>query len=92
MIKSFLHKGLEKFYQTGSTQGIQHKHAARIRLILTNLDQAHTAQDMNLHGLNLHQLKGNRADTWSAKVSGNWRITFRIIGNDAEVVNYEDYH
>jgi proteic killer suppression protein len=92
MIKSFLHKGLEKFYQTGSTQGIQHKHAARIRLILTNLDQAHSAQEMDLPGLNLHQLKGSRADIWSVKVSGNWRITFRMVGTDAEIVNYEDYY
>ena len=92
MIKSFLHKGLEKFYQTGSTRGIQHKHIALIRLILTNLDQAHFAQDMNLPGLNLHQLKGNRTDIWSVKVSGNWRITFRFIDKDAEIVNYEDYH
>jgi proteic killer suppression protein len=40
----------------------------------------------------LHELKGSRKDTWAVKISGNWRVTFRFIGNDAEIVNYEDYH
>lgn len=92
MIKSFLHKGLEKFYRTGSTRGIQHKHVARIRLILTNLDQANQATDMDLPGLHLHQLRGDRANIWSVRVNGNWRITFRFNSKDADIVNYEDYH
>ncbi len=92
MIKSFAHKGLERFYSTGSTSGIQVKHAVRLRLILTNLDQAEFPGDMDLSGLRLHELKGNRKETWSVSVSGNWRVTFRFAGNDVEVVNYEDYH
>ncbi|RKZ77458.1 MAG: peptidase [Candidatus Parabeggiatoa sp. nov. 1] len=92
MIKSFIHKGLELFYRTGSTSGIQAKHAARLRLILSNLDQAEEPQDMDLPGLALHELKGSRKETWVVKASGNWRVTFRFIGPDAEVVNYEDYH
>jgi len=47
---------------------------------------------MNLPGLRLHELKGNRSDTWAVDVSGNWRVTFRFEGVDAEIVNYEDYH
>ncbi|PWI35370.1 peptidase [Vibrio albus] len=92
MIRSFIHKGLEKFFLTGSTSGIQKKHEKRLRLILTNLSQAESPNDMDLPGLLLHRLKGNRQDIYSVKVNGNWRITFRFINRDVEVVNYEDYH
>ncbi len=54
MITSFLHKGLERFYKTGKSSGIQANHAKRLRLILTNLDQAESPQDMDLPGLRLH--------------------------------------
>ncbi|MGE6608882.1 type II toxin-antitoxin system RelE/ParE family toxin [Halomonas sp. NPDC076908] len=92
MIISFVHKGLERFYRSGKTSGVQAKHAKRLRLILTNLDQAESPDDMGLPGLRLHELKGNRKGIWSVSVSGNWRVTFRFTGKDAEIVNYEDYH
>jgi len=92
MIKSFKHKGLERFYIRGTTAGIQVAHAKRLRLILSNLDQAESPDDMDLPGLRLHPLRGDKKGVWSVSVSGNWRITFRINGRDAEIVNYEDYH
>jgi len=92
MIKSFKHKGLEKFFLRGVKSGIQVKHADRIRLILGRLHASTSAEDMNLPGLFLHGLSGKRSKTWSVRVSGNWRITFKFVGKDAEVVNYEDYH
>jgi len=92
MIKSFKHKGLEKFFLRGIKSGIQAKHAARIRLILARLHASTSPDDMDLPGLYLHGLSGQRSKTWSVRVSGNWRITFRFNGKDAEVVNYEDYH
>jgi len=92
MIRSFVHKGLEKFYRTGNKSGIQSSHSKRIKLILSNLDQAESPDDMDLPGLRLHELTGNRKDTWSVFVNGNWRITFRFAGKEPEVVNYEDYH
>ena len=92
MIISFIHKGLEKFYSTGSTAGIQTNHSKRLKLILSNLDQAESPNDMDLPGLKLHELKGDRKGIWSVKVNGNWRVTFQFKGRDAEIVNYEDYH
>ena len=92
MIKSFKHKGLEKFFLRGVISGIQVKHADRIRLILGRLHASTSAEDMDLPGLFLHGLSGKRSKTWSVRVSGNWRITFKFVGKDAEVVNYEDYH
>ncbi len=92
MIQSFAHKGLERFYRTGSKSGIQAKHAERLRLILSNLDQAEDPKDMDLPGLVLHELKGKREGIWAVRVSGNWRVTFRILERGARTVDYEDYH
>ncbi len=92
MIRSFKHKGLAKFFETGSKAGIQSAHADRLRSILGRLNAAAKAEDMGLPGLRLHPLKGERKGTWAVWVSGNWRITFRFVGPDAEVVDYEDYH
>ena len=92
MILSFAHKGLEKFFLKGTKSGIQAKHATKLRLILGRLNASVAPEDMNLPGLALHQLTGDREGVWSVKVSGNWRVTFRFVGEHAEVVNYEDYH
>jgi proteic killer suppression protein len=92
MIRSFKHKGLAKLFKTGSTAGIQAAHANRLRLILGRLHAATAPKDMDLPGLRLHELTSKRSGTWSVTVSGNWRVTFIFQGEDAEVVNYEDYH
>lgn len=92
MIRSFKHKGLAKFFSTGSAAGIQTAHANRLRLILGRLQAATSPKDMDLPGLRLHELVGNGSGTWSVTVSGNWRVTFAFVGEDAEIVNYEDYH
>lgn len=92
MISSFRHKGLKRFYDTGSTAGIQTAHAKRLRFQLTALDTAVSIQDMDLPGFHLHPLKGQRKGIWSISVSGNWRMTFRFEDGNAHLVNYEDYH
>jgi proteic killer suppression protein len=92
VIRSFKNKKLARFYETGSKAGIQAQHADRLRLILGRLSAASAPEDMGLPGLRLHQLKGPRKGTWAVWVSGNWRITFRFVAGDADVVDYEDYH
>lgn len=92
MILSFRHKGLRRFFETGSVAGIQPAHADRLRLVLGRLNASTSCSDMDLPGLKLHPLKGNRKGYWSVKVSGNWRVTFTYMGKDAGFVNYEDYH
>lgn len=91
-IKGFRHKGLERFFTTGSKAGIQAKHAERLRLIIGRLNVAVEPRDMRLPGLDLHALKGERSGSWAVRVSGSWRVTFRFVGRDVEAVNYEDYH
>lgn len=92
MIQKFKHKGLKKLFESGSPAGINPKHVTRIRQILALLETAETLDDMDLPGLNLHELKGERKGTCSVKVSGNWRVTFTLQKGDAFDVNYEDYH
>ncbi len=92
MIKGVRHKGLEKFFTKGIKSGIQAKHVERLRLFLGRLNASMCPKDMNLSDLNLHELRGGRKGTWSVKVSGNWRITFKFVDKDANDVDYEDYH
>jgi toxin HigB-1 len=92
VILSFKHKGLARLFETGSKSGVQSRRAERLRLILGRLNAAAKPKDMDLPGLRLHPLKGSRKGTWAVWVSGNWRVTFKFIGADAEVVDYEDYH
>ena len=92
MIKTFRHKGLQRFYETGKHSGIQAKHAEKVRMQLAALDTSQTIDDMDIPGYRLHPLKGNRDGYWSIRVSGNWRITFRFEYGDAYEINYEDYH
>lgn len=92
VIKDFKHKGLEKFFLAGSKAGIDPAQAAKLRLILGRLHAATLPKDMNLPGLFLHELKGDRQGIWSVRISGNWRITFKFDGQDVTGVNYEDYH
>jgi len=92
VIKSFRHKGLKDFFETGSKRGITAELATRIRIRLDVIDAAKTITDINLPGFRLHELKGQRAGTWSVWVSGNRRITFKFIEGDAYDVELEDYH
>lgn len=92
MIKSFKHKGLEKFYLLGNKSGIQEKHAQRLRLILNRLNLITEINDIDIPGLNLHKLKGELKEYWSLKVSGNWRITFKFENENVYIVDYQDYH
>jgi proteic killer suppression protein len=92
MIQKFIHKGLKKLFESGNSAGINPQHVTRSRQILALLETAETLDDMDLPGLNLHELKGKRKGTWAVKVSGNWRVTFQLQKGDAFDVNYEDYH
>ena len=92
MIRSFRHKGLETFFRTGSKAGILPQHSARLRLQLTALSIAESPDEMNVPGWRLHRLSGDLKGHWSVSVSGNWRLVFRFTGQDAELVNYLDYH
>ena len=92
MIEWFRHKGLEAFWQTGSTAGIDAGPANRISGRLLFLQAAIRPEDMHLPGFDFRELKGDRAGTYSVHVNGPWCITFRWRDSAAIDVNLEDYH
>ena len=92
MIKSFKHKGLRLFFETGKTSGIKATHAERLRMQLAALHTAQKVEDMDIPGYRLHKLKGKQKALWSIRVNKNWRLTFEFIEGDVYLLNYEDYH
>lgn len=92
MIKTFKHKGLKDFFESGSKAGIRPDHASKLSRQLLRLDIATTPADMNLPGWKLHPLVGESAGHYSITVNGNWRLTFVFDGDDAILVDYQDYH
>lgn len=92
MIKSWKHKGLKKFYQTGNASGIIPEHAYRLKVILQLLNVASSAKQMDVPSMNFHKLKGKLKDYYAVTVRANWRVIFQFEGQHAVLVNYLDYH
>lgn len=92
MIKSFKHKGLELFFKTGSTKGINEKQRQKLQSRLFIIDTAKSIEDINEPNLRLHKLKGDMKNLWAIDVTGNWRIVFEFKDGDAYIVDYKDYH
>lgn len=92
MIKSFRHKGLEKFYLKGIAAGIQVKHIKKLRLQLAALDSDRNMDDLDIPGYRPRPLKGKRVGVWSITVSANWRLTFEFADGNIHLLDYEDYH
>jgi proteic killer suppression protein len=92
MLKSYRHKGVKQFAETGSKAGIQPEHANRLRRLLSALDAATCPANMNAPGYLLHPLKGDPEEHWTVRVSGNWRLTFAFEGEGVILVDYQDYH
>ena len=92
MIKSFKHKGLKLFFETGNTKGIKQDHKLKLRIRLAALDTDTCIEDMDLPGYRLHSLKGSKNGLWAIDVSRNWRVVFQFENGNAYIVDYEDYH
>jgi toxin HigB-1 len=92
VILGFRHKGLQALYERDSVRGVQAAHAPKLRRILSALDVASQPRDLDIPGFRMHELHGHLAGHWSIWVNGNWRVTFRFIDGDVELVDYQDYH
>ena len=92
MIIGFRHKGLKLLYESCSAKGVQAAHKAKLSSILAALDVAQVPDELSLPSYRLHPLKGALKGYWSIWVNGNWRVTFRFVGTDVELVDYQDYH
>ena len=92
MIRSFRHKGLQAFFETGSRKGVQPMHAERLREMLTALHAAAGPQDLARPSWRLHALSGNRQGEHALPVQANWRLVFRFTTDGVDLVDYVDYH
>jgi toxin HigB-1 len=92
VIIGFKHKGLKQLYEAGSSRGVNAAHKVKLLSILAALDVAIGPDELRLPSYRLHSLKGDMKGHWSIWVNGNWRVTFRFIGSDVELVDYQDYH
>lgn len=92
VIVSFRRKGLEALYRTGTKKGVQAAHVPKLLRILSALDVAVSPDDLAIPSFRTHRLRGELAGHWSIWVNGNWRVTFRFVDSDVELVDYQDYH
>jgi toxin HigB-1 len=92
VIVGFRHQGLQALYVSGSKKGVQPAQASKLSRILGLLDVAQSPADLAIPGYRAHELKGDFAGHWSLWVNVNWRVTFRFVGQDVELVDYQDYH
>ena len=91
MIRSFQHKGLEAFLLSGSKAGFAPTVPSACNCSWARWTRPRSRKTWP-PGWKLHPLKGDLAGHWAVTVNGNWRLTFRFIGSDAALVDYQDYH
>jgi proteic killer suppression protein len=92
MILTFRHKGLEVFFRSGRITGIQAIHQKRLQDLLTALNVASNPRDLGRPSWRLHKLAGDLSGFYAVTVQANWRLTFRFVENDVELLDYLDYH
>ena len=94
-ICNVIHKGLRNLIERDDRSGVPAVAADKIlRIVLFLQDMQQEDELRSIPGWKAHLLTGNRRGVWSLSVTKNWRITFRIDGQDIEIVdlNFEDYH
>jgi proteic killer suppression protein len=90
LIKTFRHKGLKELFETGRSRKVSSALADKCLNRLDMLDASLVPEDMHIPGFRFHGLQGN-PKRYSVRVSGNYRITFGWNGEDAVLVDLEDY-
>lgn len=93
IIRSVQHKGLVRFIEDDDSRELRPDLVKRLRNILAVLiTAADITKVVGPPGWRIHQLKGDRAGTWSISVSGNWRLTFDLREGEICNLDLEDYH
>lgn len=92
-IRTFAHAGLRRLYLRDQARGLPPDAVDKLRKMLAFLQDMETEQEVRtIPGWRAHQLTGDRQGTWSLRVTGNWRLTFKVEAGELVEVNYEDYH
>ena len=92
-IESIRHKGLRRFFETGSAKGLVGD-AGRLRKMLAFIDAAEGIEELIMPpNFGMHELTGDRRGIWSMTVTRNWRMTFALNERGALIdMDLEDYH
>jgi proteic killer suppression protein len=94
-IRNVKHKGLKNFIEKNDAKGLPADRLKKIRQVLGFLLDMEAIEELfDPPKFKAHLLTGDRANTYSLSVSGNWRITFRYDAAENELydMDYEDYH
>jgi proteic killer suppression protein len=91
VIGKFRQKGLEELYLTGRTRRIGADHVRKCIRVLQLLEVAAQPEEMNIAGFRFHSLHGE-PKRWSMRVTGDLRITFGCLDEEAQDIDFEDYH
>lgn len=92
MIAGFRHRGRKTLYELGDSSLIRTDLVDRIEVILGQLDVAKSVAALRIPNYHLHSLVGDRKGFWSVTVKTNWRIIFRMDGQNVRDVELIDYH
>lgn len=92
MIRTFKHKGLRELFEKGKSKNVGSHFTPRLLRQMDAINQADAPEQLNFPGFDLHELKGERAGTWTMKVNKNWRLTLRFESSNAVDLDLEDYH
>ena len=95
IIRSVRHRGLKRLIEDNQIKGLRPDLVNRTRNIITALvlaDDIAAFRTSAPPGWRVHQLSGDRKNTWSVSTSGNWRITFIEEDGFIDVLDLEDYH
>lgn len=92
-IVSVRHRGLRRLAEEDDVRGLRPDLARRVRNILAALIAARDMEGVaGMPGWRIQGLTGDRAGTWSISASANWRVTFRLKGDEIRDLDLEDYH
>jgi len=92
-IGNFVHKGVRRLFENDDPTGLPADSVDKLRKMLAFLQDMGAPDELRAVPVwKAHRLTGGRKGTWSLHVTRNWRLTFRIDGDEIADVNFEDYH
>jgi proteic killer suppression protein len=93
MIKSTKGKMVGRLIAGNVLKGFPPDLTRRAERKIAMIDAATTIEDLRIPPSNhLEMLKGNRKGQYSIRINRQWRICFRMTGEDAFDVEIVDYH
>lgn len=92
-LRNFTHKAIRRLFEQDDAKGLPPDAVDKLRKMLAFLEAMETESELRVIPIwKAHRLTGDRRGTWSLHVTRNWRLTFRIDGDEVADVNFEDYH